>query len=172
MKKQNQDYLITGLKTCTYCVIEKTVSEFYVLGGNKKGFRPVCKECMYLQKTRGVNFNKEERIAYKKRKKEKALEYRRRAKYHTTEKARDTALRIKYNITLCEFKKMKENQENKCYICKLFCDKLCVDHCHKTGKVRKLLCNNCNKSLGLLKENVKTVKNMVKYLEEECHQQH
>jgi hypothetical protein len=39
-----------------------------------------------------------------------------------------------------------------------------VDHCHTTGKVRALLCHNCNIALGLLKESVPTLEAMVKYL--------
>lgn len=44
--------------------------------------------------------------------------------------------------------------------------RLAVDHCHKTGKVRGLLCDKCNKSLGLLKENFDTILNMAKYVQE------
>jgi len=39
----------------------------------------------------------------------------------------------------------------------------CKD-CHKTGKIRGLLCGNCNTSLGLLKENIGVLNNAIKYL--------
>ena len=43
--------------------------------------------------------------------------------------------------------------------------KLVVDHCHATGKVRGLLCHNCNRALGLLKDKISVLKNAIQYLE-------
>ena len=40
-----------------------------------------------------------------------------------------------------------------------------IDHCHNTGKIRGLLCHKCNTGLGLLNENIETLKNAIKYLE-------
>jgi len=63
---------------------------------------------------------------------------------------------------------MDLNQRGLCFICgkknvrnngDLF-----IDHCHKTGKVRKLLCHNCNVSLGHSKESIKVLFKMIKYL--------
>lgn len=45
-----------------------------------------------------------------------------------------------------------------------FHKKLSVDHCHKTGKVRGLLCSNCNTAIGLLKEDINVLKNAINYL--------
>lgn len=45
-------------------------------------------------------------------------------------------------------------------------EKLRIDHDHKTGKVRGILCDDCNLSLGKLKDSVDTLKNLIKYLEE------
>jgi hypothetical protein len=42
--------------------------------------------------------------------------------------------------------------------------RLCVDHCHKTGQVRGLLCHNCNRAVGLLKDDVTIVDNIRAYL--------
>jgi hypothetical protein len=43
--------------------------------------------------------------------------------------------------------------------------KLMVDHCHATGKVRGLLCHNCNRALGLLKDDKSTIRRALEYLE-------
>ncbi len=43
---------------------------------------------------------------------------------------------------------------------------MAVDHDHKTGKTRGLLCSNCNRGLGLLKDSIQIVKNALKYLKD------
>ena len=56
---------------------------------------------------------------------------------------------------------------NKCKLCGLQPETvmdLHVDHDHKTGKVRGLLCNNCNTGIGLLKESPDILRNAIKYL--------
>lgn len=42
--------------------------------------------------------------------------------------------------------------------------KLVVDHCHATGKVRGLLCHNCNRALGLLKDSSESLRCAINYL--------
>lgn len=41
---------------------------------------------------------------------------------------------------------------------------LVIDHDHATGKVRGLLCNDCNLALGKIKDSIETLENMVAYL--------
>ena len=41
---------------------------------------------------------------------------------------------------------------------------LCLDHCHKTGKFRGFLCNNCNRGLGLLGDNIRGLSKACQYL--------
>lgn len=78
-----------------------------------------------------------------------------------------------YGIKLSDYERMLESQKNLCAICggtgfrmaehhKLY---LVVDHCHTTGKVRGLLCHNCNRALGLLKDSKETLGNAIQYLE-------
>jgi hypothetical protein len=64
---------------------------------------------------------------------------------------------------------MYEEQNGACAICKGEGDgrwkKLCVDHDHKTGKVRQLLCRNCNVVLGQVGDNPNLLEEMIKYLQ-------
>ena len=61
------------------------------------------------------------------------------------------------------------SQNNKCAVCNTdrieLKRNLCVDHDHVTLKVRGLLCDTCNRSLGLLKDNIEILKSAIKYLE-------
>jgi hypothetical protein len=72
----------------------------------------------------------------------------------------------RHGITKEIYDEMLVEQKSKCYICKQKNDKLHIDHNHSTGEVRKLLCKECNMALGLVKENLTTINNMIKYLEE------
>ncbi len=77
---------------------------------------------------------------------------------------------IKYGITLDDYNTMLREQNCCCAICGkhklLFKIRMFIDHCHITGKVRGLLCRNCNMGIGLLKENVESLKKAIKYLEQ------
>ena len=82
---------------------------------------------------------------------------------------KDNDLQYKYGITYECYLKMKESQNDKCKICKTTIkevDKLYVDHCHDTGKVRGLLCSHCNFGIGQFRDNVDFLKNAIKYLKE------
>lgn len=57
-----------------------------------------------------------------------------------------------------------ELETDKCEICGSEI-KLCVDHCHQSGKVRGTLCDDCNKALGTFKDNPKLLKSAASYLE-------
>lgn len=73
-----------------------------------------------------------------------------------------------FNITLDDYNKIFVDQEGCCAICKShqseFKLSLSVDHCHETGKIRGLLCGNCNMALGLLKDNILNLEEAIKYL--------
>jgi len=92
----------------------------------------------------------------------------------------DWRLRYKYGIDLGEYKKMLKAQGGTCMICnekghirKKDSRKgkggtrvpLSVDHNHKTGKIRGLLCLNCNTGIGHFKDDVDVMKKAIKYLE-------
>lgn len=86
------------------------------------------------------------------------------------EKRQDYLLRRRYGITLVEYKKMLRKQKYKCAICgkhyKEFKRALAVDHNHKTGRIRGLLCLYDNSRLmKYLRDSKKRTKGLVKYLQ-------
>lgn len=76
------------------------------------------------------------------------------------------ARQSKYGITKTGFNKMIKDQNGKCVICNAkFIKTPCVDHCHKTGKVRGLICYKCNYVLGFCGDNPTLLKSAITYLE-------
>jgi hypothetical protein len=72
-----------------------------------------------------------------------------RADVHVAEKERAR----RYGLSAADYNLMLARQDGVCAICKRSGRKLCVDHCHATGKVRGLLCSNCNRGLGFYNDN-------------------
>lgn len=75
-----------------------------------------------------------------------------------------------YGISLEERNTLTKNQNYQCKICgieetRLDNKGLVVDHCHKSGVVRGMLCGACNRAIGLLKENIDSLKKAIEYLE-------
>ena len=73
----------------------------------------------------------------------------------------------KYGLTVEQYNIMLSEQNGTCGICKLVCltgRRLAVDHCHDTGRVRGLLCSNCNRGNGMLKESPKNLAASLRYL--------
>ena len=93
-------------------------------------------------------------------------------RYHRCRQCKTEAknyLKGNYGITLEQFNKMQEQQEYSCAIChksinEITRKKLVVDHNHKTGKVRKLLCYSCNSLIGECYEDTKILNSAIKYL--------
>lgn len=90
----------------------------------------------------------------------------------TRRKAKNWRLKHVYKITPEEIEKLREVQENKCAICNKPDDEtfngnqkgLVIDHCHKTGKVRGLLCYQCNHAVGMFKDSQEAAFNAYMYL--------
>ena len=79
-----------------------------------------------------------------------------------------TYIKCVYGLSYTDYKAMFLAQEEKCAICKkeqkLFNTNLAVDHCHDTGKIRGLLCKQCNIGLGYFKDNPDILEAAVNYL--------
>lgn len=76
----------------------------------------------------------------------------------------------KYGITLEQYEEMEKKQRGLCAICGKSetnkYKKLAVDHCHKSEKVRGLLCSNCNQALGLFRDKKTLLTKAINYLQQ------
>jgi len=74
----------------------------------------------------------------------------------------------RYDLTIEQFESLLKEQGGACAICrstKFGPKNWHVDHDHKTGRVRGLLCHNCNLAIGLMKDNPKQLHEAAHYLE-------
>ena len=86
-------------------------------------------------------------------------------------KERERKLIFKYGITLVQYNEMLKSQDSRCRGCERSQHEikapLHVDHCHTTNEIRGLLCYDCNRALGLLKDNVTTLNNLIQYIKKD-----
>jgi hypothetical protein len=146
------------------------------------------------QKLRQKEYRKKYRAAHPGKEAEYAREYRRlypdRARtswkkhreLHPVDFLVDKNQHLKYyfGITINEYMEMHNRQGGVCKICgqpetkkqrrgksqKVTADSLHVDHDHKSGKIRGLLCNRCNHLLGEAEDSIQILASAIKYLEE------
>lgn len=126
-----------GLRRCRRChEVKPLILEFTLVRGT-------CDDC--TNKHANYWADKDQKRA--KRKEELAAMSKK-------ERVLDNRLRSMYNISLPVYRKMVEDQHGLCAICGEKQDgrQLAVDHDHATGKVRRLLCVNCNIGLGYFKD--------------------
>lgn len=133
------------MKTCTICHTEHDDSNFYISYRSPKGkiiYRGECKKC-HMKKTHtwGKN-NPHKRSMYE--------------------------AKNRYGITEDEYKKLYKAQNGKCAICETpeseLKRRLHIDHDHKTGKIRGLLCFLCNAGMGKFKDDPVLLKKAQEYL--------
>lgn len=70
----------------------------------------------------------------------------------------------RHGMTIDQLKEFRDRHGNKCGICATT-RSVVVDHHHATGRVRGLLCQNCNSAIGKLQENPALFLEAIKYLE-------
>lgn len=177
------------MKTCKKCEIEKPIEDFYFYKSKK--FRDgLCRACRNQfnknwrrQKSSSIFYKREELLKQDKNvchvcEKVKPLQAFSKSKhvttgYHNTCKScksladKNTKLKACYGISLDHYNQMLASQKGVCKICmsKLTGTKnVCVDHDHKTQLIRGLLCNRCNRGLGLFQDDVKILLSAAKYL--------
>jgi len=81
-------------------------------------------------------------------------------------KLRKRSLKLRYGLTLEQVDEILIKQDHKCAICKipLAETRRTIDHDHKTGKARGILCQTCNAGLGMFKENFGIFTEAIQYL--------
>lgn len=84
-------------------------------------------------------------------------------------RSRASELRIKFNLSTEEHREMYVKQNGKCLICKKQCEIMDTDHCHKTNKVRGLLCHNCNVGIGQFQDDPVLTEQATRYLSDFQH---
>lgn len=145
-------------KTCVVCKRTKPIDQFGFFYTSKDGHKQRCHWCEREAKERRTQSDPIER--------EKLRTLHRRSRYKT-----------KYGITLEEYDALLAEQSGVCAICgkpetqkrqyyqKTELRDLAVDHCHKTKKVRALLCCFCNQGIGIFREDTELLKKAIAYLE-------
>jgi len=138
------------MKTCTVCSETLSYDSYHKSKASKDGYGYRCKTC-------------DKKARYK---------YRESNKDRFYENSRKRQLKYKYGITPEEYESILRDQGGGCAICSTPTNtrgdfKFSVDHDHKTGKMRGLLCNNCNRGLGLLGDDVVSLRKALTYLTKE-----
>lgn len=151
-------------KVCSKCLKKKSVDEFYKHKTNFDGLQYWCKKCKKKILKDPIKKQKD-----KKYKQKHYLKYRR--EYIT--RSRKSRLKIQFGMTVEDYEKMNYEQKGLCAICgkpetnknQYGIKRLCVDHSHKTGYVRELLCMDCNTFAGKIENNLDKLNLILEYLE-------
>jgi hypothetical protein len=121
-------------KRCTECGSIKDESDFYSHTTASDGLRCACKICSRARSKRDS--------------------IKRRNKKISELKTGQIKVRIIHQ---------QEKPTGTCFICRQE-KPVDIDHCHKTGLTRGLLCRSCNVGLGFFRDNVESLRNAVVYL--------
>jgi len=148
--------LFPTVKVCSHCKEEKSLSEFYKNRTRKDGLHSQCKQCMSrFNSTVSAALNKSK---YKKKHPNKIL---------------NAVLKYKFDITRYDYDQMFEKQNGVCAICGKpewvkqngVIRRLSIDHNHKTGQIRQLLCQRCNLLVGQSEEKISLLLKIAEYIE-------
>jgi recombination endonuclease VII len=131
-------------QVCKKCKENKPIEEFGIRLDTKSGRKSWCKSCLR----------------------------------RSFEEERKRKLRSAYSLSREEYQQMLTDQQGVCASCHQpetsihhrtgQVMELAVDHCHVTDAVRGLLCQRCNRALGLLYEEPEKIRDLLKYCEERC----
>lgn len=166
------------LKRCSKCKLEKPDSEFWKS-------QCQCKDCIraYKQTPDGRKKNCERRKAWyenpknkkraivrskmwRKENREKYREWQKGYSARVKEKHHEYGIGRRYGLSKEQYASLLKKQGGKCAVCGFVPEKrkLSVDHDHLSGKVRGLLCDGCNRSLGYLHDSIANTLRVAEYL--------
>jgi hypothetical protein len=157
-----------ALKWCPACKRLLPVAEFQKNKRAWDGLYDRCRECNAAA-TSAWYAERSQDLEWTRRKNERQVA--RRAANKGEKQARDDkryALKGLYGITIEQFGSMLAAQRRRCPICHRVFESdrdAHVDHDHDTGRVRGLLCNNCNNGLGRFKDDPSALRRAAEYLE-------
>jgi len=155
-------------KKCTKCLKNKPFGDFAKDKYSKDGLTFRCKSC------RNEQYNDYYKKSPEKQKNKNDSQKINRLIFYNSERgvlsSRRAHLKRNFNLDIKDYDKLNASQNGLCAICNepetYYRNKvLSVDHDHETGRIRGLLCNTCNRALGLLKDNKNVLINAIKYLE-------
>ena len=147
------------MKTCTDCKKSKPLSEFHKKSSSKDGHQGRCKPCNKAKVRQWQSDNPEKWEANW-----------RRNSYGSEARLKKRARQ--YGLTADQLTDMLIDSDGKCTICHEPPRKwLVVDHCHNSGKVRGLLCEDCNFGLGAFRDNTEFMARAIEYLNDNREEQ-
>lgn len=160
---------INGGKICTRCHAEKPLDQFYPEKRGSMGRHAECIICLRERKKRERQANP---TVYR----DQAKRYRASRPDQTKKIGRKSTLKSKFGISPEEYQTFLDDQLGVCAICKQpetvidsktgLVKRLSIDHDHKTGRVRRLLCGKCNSALGLFKDSPDILSAAILYLQQ------
>lgn len=119
----------------------------------------------YKNKSDKKAYNQQYYLDHKKEIDRRSVQWRKNHPEYT----RKIHLRHNHDLSCENWLKIWESQDGKCAICgKKFkkSSNAYVDHNHKTGEIRGLLCMKCNFAIGLLNDDLELMKKVIEYLQE------
>jgi hypothetical protein len=142
------------MKKCSCCQILKQEDEFWRVRKGQPKLQNKCKAC-------GTAMTRE----WRRKNPERSAELSMWAKKNP-DKVRSKLLLKLYGLTPADWDRMLADQDGGCAICgdNEPARGFHVDHCHKTGRVRGLLCTNCNHGIGNFSEDPKTILEAARYV--------
>jgi hypothetical protein len=141
-------------KVCTSCNLPKALDDFHRNCQRADGYLSKCKSC--VKEYRKLHPLDNPKIYSGMLTKDP---------YYNRKKN----LKKLYGITLEEFNEMLLLQDGVCKVCKnlqLGKGDFHVDHDHKTGKIRGLLCHKCNVALGMVQDSIEILQSLISYLKD------
>lgn len=155
--------IVVVSKLCSKCKVEKDSFKFYKNDKLITGLDSRCINCRLEDKQKWHSKNKDKVAAYGKAYRIENIEQVKLAN-------RNSKLKKTFGITIEEFNKILESQNNVCAIChvekSMGRGTFHVDHDHSTGLIRGLLCSKCNLLLGKAKDSVEILQKAITYLNE------